>query len=250
MKKHFILRTSVIALALIILMQISAFAYNITLNLSTDNSTYDVGKEVTLTVKWGEKQQAVGFTINYDATKVKFVSSPDIAETFYNTTEAGKVDVNWASMDGKEPTQMAFKFTTLAEGEVEFSITGADKDKFSDGNLEVPEALDASNAKAKITIAKPVDTTPDEPTTSEPETSNPTVTEPENSDSTPSNSTVTDKGETEQKPTTGTTNKVDNTVAGGKMPQTGAETTTILAIIALAVLGTVGFIGYRKLSDI
>ena len=75
-------------------------------------------KEVTLTVKWGEKQQAVGFTIDYDATKVKFVNSPDIADTFYNTTEAGKIDVNWASMDGKEPTQMAFKFTTLAEGEV------------------------------------------------------------------------------------------------------------------------------------
>ena len=236
MKKHFILRTSVIALALIILMQISAFAYNITLNLSTDNSTYDVGKEVTLTVKWGEKQQAVGFTINYDATKVKFVSSPDIADTFYNTTEAGKVDVNWASMDGKEPTQMAFKFTTLAEGEVEFSITGADKDKFSDGNLEAPEALDASNAKAKITIAKPADSKPSDTTPTDPTPSDPTQ--------------QPDDGKTEQKTTTGTTNKVDNTVAGGKMPQTGAETTTILAIIALAVLGTFGFIGYRKLSDI
>lgn len=236
MKKHFILRTSVIALALIILMQISAFAYNITLNLSTDNSTYDVGKEVTLTVKWGEKQQAVGFTINYDATKVKFVSSPDIADTFYNTTEAGKVDVNWASMDGKEPTQMVFKFTTLAEGEVEFSITGADKDKFSDGNLEAPEALDASNAKAKITIAKPADSKPSDTTPTDPTPSDPTQ--------------QPDDGKTEQKTTTGTTNKVDNTVAGGKMPQTGAETTTILAIIALAVLGTFGFIGYRKLSDI
>lgn len=236
MKKHFILRTSVIALALIILMQISAFAYNITLNLSTDNSTYDVGKEVTLTVKWGEKQQAVGFTINYDATKVKFVSSPDIADTFYNTTEAGKVDVNWASMDGKEPTQMVFKFTTLAEGEVEFSITGADKDKFSDGNLEAPEALDASNAKAKITIAKPADSKPSDTTPTDPTPSDPTQ--------------QPDDGKTEQKTTTGTTNKVDNTVAGGKMPQTGAETTTILAIIALAVLGRFGFIGYRKLSDI
>lgn len=256
MKKHFILKTSVIALALIILMQISAFAYNITLNLSTDNSTYEVGKEVTLTVKWGEKQQAVGFAINYDATKVKFVSSPDIANTFYNTTEAGKVDVNWASMDGKEPTQMAFKFTTLAEGEVEFTITGADKDKFSDGNLEAPEALDASNAKAKITIAKPADPAPSDPTPSDPTPSNPTPSDPTPSDPTPSDPTPSnptqqpEDGKTEQKPTTGTTNKVDNTIAGGKMPQTGAETTIFFVIGTVALIGIIGFKKYRSLSDI
>lgn len=240
MKKHFILRTSVIALALIILMQISAFAYNITLNLSTDNSTYDVGKEVTLTVKWDEKQQAVGFAINYDATKVKFVSSPDIADTFYNTTEAGKVDVNWASMDGKEPTQMAFKFTTLAEGEAEFSITGADKDKFADGEILNPEIVDASNAKAKITIAKPADPAPSDPTPSDPTPTDPT----------PSNPTQPDDGKTEQKPTTGTTNKVDNTVAGGKMPQTGAETTILFVIGTVALIGIIGLKKYRNLSDI
>ena len=225
MKKHFILRTSVIALALIILMQISAFAYNITLNLSTDNSTYDVGKEVTLTVKWGEKQQAVGFTINYDATKVKFVSSPDIADTFYNTTDAGKVDVNWASMDGKEPTQMAFKFTTLAEGEVEFSITGADKDKFSDGNLEAPEALDASNAKSKITITKKEEQTKNTETTSN-----------------TTQSDTTTKANVEK--------KADNTIAGGNMPFAGSNKTILCVIGVIALIGIIVLKKYRNLSDI
>ena len=243
MKKYFILRTSVIALALIILMQISAFAYNITLTLSTDKNTYDVENEVTLTVNWGEKQQAVGFAINYDATKVKFVSSPDIAETFYNTTESGKVDVNWASMDGKEPTQMVFKFTTLAEGEVEFTITGADKDKFSDGNLEAPEALDASNAKTKITIAKPADPAPADP-------ADPTPTDPVPTDPTPTNPTQQpDDGKTEQKPTTNT-DKKDETTASGKMPQTGAETTILFVIGTVALIGIIGLKKYRNLSDI
>ena len=237
MKKQFILRTSVIALALIILMQISVFAYSITLNLSTDNSTYDVGKEVALTVKWGEKQQAVGFTINYDATKVKFVSSPDIADTFYNTTEAGKVDVNWASMDGKELTQMTFKFTTLAEGEVEFSITGADKDKFSNGNLEAPEALNSSNAKVKITIAKPAEPTPSEPTPSEPTPSEPN----------PSNPTQKpDDGKIEQEPT----DKVDNTIAKEEIPKTGVETTILSVIGTVALIGIIALKKYRSLSDI
>ena len=245
MKKHFILRISVIALALIILMQISAFAYSITLNVLTDNNTYDVGKEVTLTVKWNEKQQAVGYTINYDASKVKFVSSPDITSTFYNTTTEGKLAVNWLSVEEKEVTQMSFKFTTIAEGEAEFSIISADKDSFSNGELVVPEVVDVSSAKAKITIAKPADPKPSEPTTSNPTTSNPTASNP-----TPSSPTQQpDGGKTEQKPVTGTTNKEDDTVAGGKMPQTGAESMTFV-IILVAIVGMIGFVKYRKLSDI
>ena len=224
MKKHLILKTSVIALTLIILMQITAFAYNVTLKLSADKNAYDVNKEITLTVNWGEELEAVGFTINYDASKVKFVST-DIGEYFYNATDAGKVDVNWASMEGNALTQMIFKFITLAEGEVEFSITGADKDKFSNGDLVAPEILEASNAKVKIIIAKP-----EEPA--------------------PTNPIQPDDGKTEQNPTTGTTNKVDNTVAGGKMPQTGAETTVLFVAGIVALIGIIGLKKYRKLSDI
>lgn len=50
------------------------------------------------------------------------------------------------------------------------------------------------------------------------------------------------------KPTT-TTNKKDNTTASGKMPQTGAEN-VVLVIALVAVVGTIGFIKYKKLSDI
>lgn len=49
---------------------------------------------------------------------------------------------------------------------------------------------------------------------------------------------------------TSTTTNKDNTTADGKMPQTGAEQTVVFAIVTLAVLGTLGFVGYRRLSDI
>lgn len=221
MKKHFILRTSVIALALIILMQVSAFAYNITLNLSTDKSTYDVDKEITLTVKWGEKQQAVGFTINYDASKVKFVGSSDIAETFYNSSTAGKILVTWMSTDEKDYTQMTFKFKTVAEGKAEFTITDADKANFSTGAIVSPETIDISKAKASVTIAKPTQEITGE-----------------------KNESGMGIGIEE------TTTKKDNTVAGGKMPQTGAEITILFVIAVIAFIGIVGLKKYKNLSDI
>ena len=50
-----------------------------------------------------------------------------------------------------------------------------------------------------------------------------------------------------------TTNKQenkDNTTASGKMPQTGIEKTVLLGIAFVALIGTIGFVGYRRLSDI
>ena len=176
MKKF--LRTSVIALALIILMQVAVCAYSIKLKLSTDTNKYDLKKEVSLTVDWGTKQEAAGFTISYDASKVKFTGSPDVTDTYYNSSTAGKVDVNWASLDGKQLTKMVFKFETIAEGTAEFSIT-ADKDKFSietNGQFISPDSIEIANPKASVTIAKPEEQKPETPKPGEeqePETPNP-----------------------------------------------------------------------------
>lgn len=276
MKKSFILKTSVITLALIILMQVSTFAYNITLNLSTDNSKYDVNKEVTLTVKWGEKQQAAGFTINYDSSKVKFESSPDITGVFYNANETGKIVVNWASMDGNDLTQMRFKFTTIAEGDAEFSITNTDTNKFATGDLEYPESVNASNAKVKITVAKTTEIVPDggnndqvpsggdDGETGQPDGNNSGTeqTGGGNGGTASSEDEASDKGDgKEETPTTSTptvpgqsepstSSKKDDTTADEPMPQTGAESTILFVIGTVALIGIIGLKKYRKLSDI
>lgn len=237
MKKF--LRTSVIALALIILMQVAVCAYSIKLKLSTDTNKYDLKKEVSLTVDWGTKQEAAGFTISYDASKVKFTGSPDVTDTYYNSSTAGKVDVNWASLDGKQLTKMVFKFETIAEGTAEFSIT-ADKDKFSietNGQFISPDSIEIANPKASVTIAKPEEQKPETPKPGEeqePETPNPSKEQEE-----------TPKTEENEEKT-----KTDKTTAKGKMPQTGSEKTILFVIALISVAGIIGFKKYRGLSDI
>ena len=237
MKKF--LRTSVIALALIILMQVAVCAYSIKLKLSTDTNKYDLKKEVSLTVDWGTKQEAAGFTISYDASKVKFTGSPDVTDTYYNSNTAGVVDVNWASLDGKQLTKMVFKFETIAEGTAEFSIT-ADKDKFSietNGQFISPDSIEIANPKASVTIAKPEEQKPETPKPGEeqePETPNPSKEQEE-----------TPKTEENEEKT-----KTDKTTAKGKMPQTGSEKTILFVIALISVAGIIGFKKYRGLSDI
>ncbi len=239
MKKF--LRTSVIALALIILMQVAVCAYSIKLKLSTDTNKYDLKKEVSLTVDWGTKQEAAGFTISYDASKVKFTGSPDVTDSYYNSSTAGKVDVNWASLDGKQLTKMVFKFETIAEGTAEFSIT-ADKDKFSietNGQFISPDSIEIANPKASVTVAKPEE--------QKPETTKPgKEQEPEEKPKTEEEEKNTNTTNT----TTDNTTKKDNTTAKGKMPQTGSEKTILFVIALISVAGIIGFKKYRGLSDI
>lgn len=239
MKK--VLKTSVIALALIILMQVAVCAYSIKLKILTDTNKYDLKKEISLTVDWGTVQEAAGFIINYDASKVKFTGSPDVTDTYYNSSTAGKVDVNWASMEEKKLTKMVFKFETIAEGTAEFSIT-SDKDKFAienNGELVYPDSIEIANSKVNVTIAK---SETQKPTEEKPNEDKKTEEEPK---------TPTENNKkTEETPSTETTTKKDNTTAKGKMPQTGSEKTILFVIALISVVGIIGFKKYRGLSDI
>lgn len=234
-----VLKTSVIALALIILMQVVVCAYSIKLKVTTDTNKYDVDKEILLTVDWETKQEAVGFTINYDASKVKFESSPDITDMFYNSSTPGKIDVNWASFDGKETTKMIFKFKTIAEGTTEFLIT-ADKDKFSNGEMISPDSIEMANSKVSVTIAKPEAQKPNNDNT-------PKDQETEK-DNTPTEPKAEDNQVTKNKTNTSIEN--DNTTSKEKMPQTGLEKTILFAIVLVSVVGIIVFKKYRGLSDI
>ena len=80
-------------------------------------------------------------------------------------------------------------------------------------------------------------------------TGNNTPTKPSEGTNTGNNTPTTpNKGDnTVNKPST--SNKVDNTTASGKMPQTGAEN-LVLVIALVAIVGTIGFVKYRRLSDI
>lgn len=233
--KNKILKTSLIALLLIVMMQVIVFAaINLTFTMKTDKNEYKVGDTVTATVDWEKGMQSASFKVTYDNKYLTF-DSASIGNNYYSATD-NSISVNWAAFDGKDCTKMTFVFKAKATTD-STTIKISDAKDFVNGDMQPADSISykdngIKNIKITNDSTQQPDQKPEEKPTQTPSTSD-------------------DKKE-EQKPTQNpaTTDKKDNTVAEGKMPQTGAETTTIVAIFALSVLGIVGFIGYRRLSDI
>lgn len=148
MRKN-ILKISIVAIIFILLIQITSFATNLTIQTTTNGNVYSVGATVTTTIDWTEGMQAAGFTLEYNSTKLEFVEA-SIGENFYNISEpilnnetgeyVRSITVSWASFEEVDLTNMTFTFKTLKTGEAKIAITNADG--FSNGNLESPETID------------------------------------------------------------------------------------------------------------
>lgn len=329
MKKK-LLKTSLISLIIIMLLQVASFAVadKITLKTLTDKDTYTVGDKVTVTIDWTEKMECAEFYIKFDSTKLEFekatyIDGRELKDEFTNVIGEGNLKFGYF---GDESTKMLFIFNSIATGKTTISVS--DPDGFADGNLDEPSSYDVTTYGSKeITINAKVEPKPDpqpqpqavtlssiaitkEPTKyaykvgekfdktgmevtatysngtkkvitnytfspaealkesdikvviSYAENGVTKIAEQkitvvkavannntENKVDTNKNNTVTNTTNNKNNATTNTTNKKDNTTASGKMPQTGAE--SVVFIIALvAVIGTIGFVKYRGLSDI
>lgn len=304
MKKK-IFKTGVIAMAIILLAQLTVFAaWTVSFKTLTDKDSYTIGEKVTVTVDWTDKAQAAGFDVKYDAEKLTFESA-NIASSNYNSGTAGVLSVNWASLDEIDFTKMEFVFQAKTAGKTTISVENGRG--FGTGDLVSADDYNYASASKEITINAKVEQQPEQQPEQTPVTLNSisitktptrntysegekfetagmeiTATYSDGSKKVVTNYAVspsvalkttdtkvvityTENGVTktvEQKITvigkvnnntntsTPTTPNKDNTTANGKMPQTGAETVTVLVIALVAVVGVAGFIGYRKLSDI
>ena len=107
MRKN-ILKISIVAIIFILLIQITSFATNLTIQTTTNGNVYSVGATVTTTIDWTEGMQAAGFTLEYNSTKLEFVEA-SIGENFYNISEpilnnetgeyVRSITVSWASFE-------------------------------------------------------------------------------------------------------------------------------------------------------
>lgn len=208
----------IITSVLLLLYPISSWASTLTLKTITDKENYTIEEKVIITIDWTEKMQAASFTLKYDAAKLQFESS-NIANTFYNKETAGEIKVNWASMEEIDYTKMVFNFKAISEGAVQVSLQNPNS--FSDGNLVSPEGYNTNSATKTIHIK-----------------TNPEDKKVDNS----SNTTDFNKNNN--------TIKKDNTTANGKIPQTGKEIMVVCLIVGLLLVGIVGLVKYRKISDI
>lgn len=228
---------------IILILSISnrVFATTLTISVSTDKDSYNIDQEVKVKVKWSQEMQAAGFTLNYDANKIKFVSA-SIGDSFYNSETDGKIVVNWASFDDKDSTSIDFVFKTKEAGNCNISISNPKS--FANKNLESPTDYDISTSATKKIEIKNADTIDTEKKDYNSGTE-------ENNNQSNNNQSNNNQSDT-NKETGKTTNseKKDNTQAtNGRIPQTGVE--HIMPIILVIIISSIIFYKkYNNLSEI
>lgn len=160
MKKK-IFKTGVIAMVIILLAQLTAFAaWTVSFKTLTDKDSYTIGDKVTVTVDWTDKAQAAGFDIKYDAEKLTFESA-NIASSNYNSGTSGVLSVNWASLDEIDFTKMEFVFQAKTAGKTTISVENGRG--FGTGDLVSADDYNYASGSKEITINAKVEQQP-EPT--------------------------------------------------------------------------------------
>lgn len=203
------------------------------------------GKTFTVTVAGTAEAniKAMEAKLSYDANKLA-IENKSAGQGFSDLSGSNEIAITASSSEGlsKAATLYTITFKVLdnaVEGETTISVTNA-----------VLALLDAENTEElsdEVTITiKADDTTAGNQggTTQTPED---TKSDAENTTgNTPSNTTSGDKSNTTSKPSTN--NKKNNTTT--KLPQTGVESMSVIAIIALGVVAIASFISYRKYKNI
>ena len=142
--------TFIIGMMISIIMALTSVvkAESLTITPSASSSTVKKGENVTITVRWSKAMEAADYVLNYDSSKMQFVSAS--IESSYYSVGSGKVKVAWASLDGNSLSSMSFTFKALVDsGSASFnvSIDGG----FSDGNLVRPDSYN-TNATATVNL--------------------------------------------------------------------------------------------------
>lgn len=146
MKK--IVKIFIVSLCVIILMQISIFATDLTLQIRANKEDIKIGDEIKIKVSWSEEMQAADFSLNYDSKKVEYISSY-LDDVFVNNqTEKGKIKTAWFSMDDTNKTEVEYTFKVIKGGKLKFSTTT--EGGFATGNLETPEKYNEGNLTIKV----------------------------------------------------------------------------------------------------
>lgn len=179
MKKQIrILKTITILLMLIMLLTpMVSFATDetgqttIKIYTRTNTDVYNLGENVEVNVSWqGFKDnmtwlgdvQAIGFTLQYDETKLEFVEATCedsngeekiLGIDFYNVETPGTLILSTVSFDDVDIMSINLNFKTIDLGETVVQLIGVDC--VADGNLVSPDIIDfTTNSTATIkTIA-------------------------------------------------------------------------------------------------
>lgn len=198
-------------LFIILCIGINSYASTLSIGVSLEKDSYNVGDEIKVRVSWSQGMQAAGYILNYDSGKLQFVSA-NVSDVFYNAENSGKIEVAWASFDDIDYTYMDFTFKAIDSGDCSINITNPSG--FADANLESPESYDVSSNGSKSISIKGE-----------------------------GGKIQIDQNDSE-KP------KADKTISEKEYPNTGLETGIIIAILVIIGVSIVTYKKYSNLSGI
>ena len=96
--------------------------------ISVTGSDVEIGQNVTITVSFTQPATSASFRLNYDSTKVQYISN-----SAGGRNTGSSVVVDYLSMDLKPITSATFTFSTKSAGTANFSVSGI---TLSAANLE------------------------------------------------------------------------------------------------------------------
>lgn len=143
----------------------------ITIYTNTNTDVYNLGENVEVAVNWEIKTgtltsysdvQAIGFTLQYDESKLEFVEATCdvfteegigqekiLGQDFYNVETPGTVILSMVSFDDLDIYGINLNFKTIDIGEANVQLT--ELDCVADGNLVSPDVIDfTTNSLATI----------------------------------------------------------------------------------------------------
>ena len=110
---------------------------------------FNIGETVKFTVNWENAlMQAAGFTLQYDAERLLFKAT-SLEEDFYSIdSENGIINVEWTSLDEIDKTNIDFSFEVIGKGTAVVEVTNVTA--FANGDLQIPETYNLSNAASSL----------------------------------------------------------------------------------------------------
>lgn len=237
---------SLLSIIFIISMITSVYAATGSINIGASSDTVIKGKTFTVTIAGTADSNITGMQsgLSYDTSKLS-IESKSAGQGYFDASATKEIAIGSSNAEGLSKAGTLYTITfkvldTASEGETKISFNNAIL-------ATVNGQLDPVNKEVTIDI-KADDTTAGNQggTNSKPEQN------PSNGNNASSgnnnNSNSSNKGENKSENTNKNVNTNKNTTK--KLPQTGVESTTLFAIIALAVVGITSFISYRKYKNI
>lgn len=248
---------SMLTLIFIVLMITTVYASTAAVTLGPSSNTVIKGKTFTITVTATGENNVTGLkgTLSYDTTKLllenKSTSNGFQEVGISNELNAGIISIEGITLSKSVATHnLTFKvLDEAAEGETEISLSNIELALVNDSQEQID--VNANNANVKITI-KADDTTAGNQGDQEQKPEN-TVDTPSNNDNnnnvgdTNTDDSKEDKKENTIKNVSSNKNTNKNTT---KLPQTGAESASVSAIIALGSISIASYVSYRKYKNI